>query len=344
MQNKELFKQYQSLRQKVSDEKGFSVIPIPDTNHKLGVSKEGYPKFFLMTSDTISNKPNTALNILTVEYNLTCTFVDDSENKQVRHYTVLTLRSVDETLQGDFIDLVVMMICRLPLVPSKKEIAIEVENLISIFSAMTCPPRKKIQGLWAELLVIEQSINPESLIAAWHSSPTAKYDFTLGRDKLEVKSTSSENRTHHFSLDQLIPSAHSNIVIASTIVRESGAGNGGISIEGLSDKICEQVDSVDARIRLATIIAETLGTDFARAKDVYFDYVEACDKLKFYDATDIPGVDKDAVQAGVTGVGFTSDLSGVPDVFEPKSHFSAQGSLLYKNLFSYSKHYDYGES
>lgn len=344
MQNKELFIQYQSLRRNVSEGKNFSVIPLAGTSHKLGVSKEGYPKFFLATNDTISNKPNTSLNILTVEYNLTCTLVDDLGNENICHYTVLTLRSVDDTLQEDFLDLVVMMISRLPLIPSKKEIAIEVENLISIFSSMTCPPRKKIQGLWSELLVIEQSINPETLISAWHSSPTAKYDFTLGKDKLEVKSTSSENRIHHFSLDQLIPSVHSNIVIASTIVRESGAGNGGISINGLSDKICERIDSVDAKIRLITIVAETLGTDYARAKDVYFDYVESCDKLKFYDAADVPGVDKDGVHVGVSCVGFKSDLTGAPDVFSPDSHFCVKESELYMNLFNNSKHYDYGES
>lgn len=71
----------------------------------------------------------------------------------------------------------IMMFDRMPEIPSKREIAIEVENLISIFSAMTCPPRKKIQGLWTELLVIEQSYKPEVLIKAWHESPTAKYDF-----------------------------------------------------------------------------------------------------------------------------------------------------------------------
>lgn len=38
-----------------------------------------------------------------------------------------------------------MMFGRMSEVPSKREIAIEVENLISIFSAMTCPPRKRFR-------------------------------------------------------------------------------------------------------------------------------------------------------------------------------------------------------
>ena len=64
-------------------------------------------------------------------------------------------------------------------------------------------------------------------IRSYYDSPAAKYDFTLGRDKIEVKSTSSEERIHHFSLDQLNPSPNSRLLIASVIVRESGQGNGG---------------------------------------------------------------------------------------------------------------------
>lgn len=132
--------------------------------HKVGVSGEGYPKFFICTNDTASSTKNTTLEILSVEYNLSCTFVDDNDSETPHLYTVITLRSLDMTLQSEFIDIVLMMLQRLPEMPSKREIAIEVENLISIFSAMSCPPRKQIQGLWAELLVIERSLVPETVI------------------------------------------------------------------------------------------------------------------------------------------------------------------------------------
>lgn len=333
MQNIDLFKQFKELVVENSDKKVFSVISVPNTDHKLGISKEGYPKFFICTNDTVSSTPNTTLDILSVEYNLSCTFVDEDGGKITHHYTVITLRSIDLTLQEDFIDIVLMMLARLTAIPSKREIAIEVENLISIFSAMTCPPRKKIQGLWAELLVIEQSYMPEVLINAWHENPSAKYDFTMGRDKLEVKSTSSETRVHHFSLDQLCPSTHSRVVIASTIVRESAQGNGGLSVRDLYDRICKRVDSVDARIHITKVIAETIGTDMHRLNEVFFDYIEACDTLKFYDSSEVPGVDKSGVHPGVTGVGFNSNLSGAIDIQAPDSTFQRTASPLYKSLY-----------
>ena len=198
---------------------------------------------------------------------------------------------------------------------------------------MTCPPRKKIQGLWTELLVIERSYMPEILIKAWHESPTAKYDFTMGRDKIEVKSTSGETRIHHFSLDQLYPSSNSRVLVASAIVRESAQGKDGLSVRDLYDKICNKINSVDARMHMMKVIAETIGTDMHRLNEVFFDYVEACDSLRYYNAKDVPGVDKNGVHPGVTGVGFNSDLSGVSDIQSDESDFKRGESPLYMSLY-----------
>ena len=333
MQNKELYEQFKTLVKDKADSKSFAVIPISNTNHNLGVSNEGYPKFFVCTNDAVSTTPNTTLDILTVEYNLACTFVDDNDVKASHHYTVITLRSTDRILQEDFFDIVLMIFSRMPEIPSKREIAIEVENIISIFSAMTCPPRKKIQGLWTELLVIERSYMPETLIKAWHESPIAKYDFTMGRDKVEVKSTSCDTRIHHFSLDQLNPSVHSRVLIASAIVRESAQGKDGLSVRDLYNKICNKVNSVDAQMHMMKVIAESIGSDIHRLNEVFFDYVEASDTLRFFDCKDIPGVDKTGVHPGVTSVGFNSDLSGAIDIQSLNSEFKRDDSPLYKSLF-----------
>lgn len=333
MQNKDLYSQFETLAKNTGESNKFAVIPILNTKHKIGVSKEGYPKFFICTNDAVSSTPNTTLDILSVEYNLSCTFIDDDDSEVSHNYTVITLRSSDRILQEDFFDIVIMMLGRMPDLPSKREIAIEVENLISIFSAMTCPPRKKIQGLWAELLVIERSYKPEILINAWHDSPTAKYDFTMGRDKIEVKSTSNDTRIHHFSLDQLHPSANSRIVIASVIVRESGQGNEGLSVRDLYEKICNRVNSTDVQMHMMKVIAETIGSDMHRLNEVFFDYVGACDTLRFFDSKDIPGVDKSGVHPGVTGVGFNSDLSGIIDIQTVGANFNRDESQLYLSLF-----------
>lgn len=334
MQNKEIFNQFKALSNMKDNDRCYEVIPIPNCLHKIGCSKEGYPKFFIATSGDIIQTKNTLLNILCVEYNLLCKYIDDDNHEVSEYYTVITLKSNEINLQEDFVDLVVMMLSRLPNMPTKKDISIEVENLISIFSAMVCPPRKKIQGLWAELLVIERSNSPEILVKAWHELPNSKYDFTMGGDKIEVKSTSSENRTHHFSLEQLSPSKHSNIVVASSIVRESAQCEGGLNISDLFDKICNRNISIDARIHIMKVIADTIGSDIHKMNTIYFDYIGASDSLKFYDANKIPGIDKTAVDSAVTSVGFISNLTGIEDIFSQNSDINIAESLLYKSLFN----------
>lgn len=313
MNNERVYEQLKLLKEKESPAEGFEVEDIEGTTHKLGVSKDKCPKFFICTSDAVATIPNQTLETLIIEYNTACTFIDDSGEKKF-HYSIITLLSSDDSLQKEFIDIMMMIISKLNDTPSKSEIAAEMEYLIAIFEAMHAAPKKKVQGLWAEMLVIDQSKNPDQLIKAWHSEPSSKYDFTMGRDKIEVKSTSSEERKHTFLLDQLNPTQNSRLLIASVTVRESGHGDDGLSIDELRDKICQRVESAEAQAHLFLVVAKTLGKDYRKARDLYFDYVEAADSLEFYDYHNIPKVAKEAVPKGVSGVKFVSDLTDIPDV------------------------------
>ncbi len=334
MPNDDIYRLFKKL--KPYDGKSYEVENLPGTEHKLGISVEGYPKFFLRTNDSGIQCSNTNLEILTVEYNLLCSFEDENSKEAQYNYTVLTLRSSDVILQENFIAIIELVVRRLPSIPARHDIAIEVENLKSIFSAAKRAPRKITQGLWAELLVISRSGDPEKLVEAWHSQPAAKFDFALGCSKLEVKSTSGDTRIHHFSLDQLCPSANSTILIASMVVRECARGNGGLSVEDLRDEIFKRLQSIDARLRLVEIIADTLGEKYGQARKLTFDYVGACDALRFYNAVDIPSINKEDIHAGVTNVGFDSNLTDVKDIASSGDASAYADNPLYNMFFSKS--------
>ena len=333
MQEKSIFQQFKSLNKGNTNKDSFDVISLPDLPHKLGVSSEGYPKFFVSTNNSVSSSQNIVREILSVEYSLPCSIVDDGNVKKTYNFSIITLRSSDVPLQAYFIDIFVMMLKKMPTEPSKRELSIEVENLITIFSALSKPPRQKLQGLLADLLVIERSLHPETLINAWHNSPAAKYDFTMGRDKIEVKSTSSEDRIHHFSLDQLNPSPNSRLLITSTILRESGQGSGGLSIRNLYDLIVAKVTNINAQLSLYSVMAETIGTDFQKIDNTFFDYVEVSDTLRFFYANYVPHIVKDQVPPLVTEVKFSSNLSSLIDISNEQSNFDCSSSPLYKSLF-----------
>jgi len=330
METRSLFNQFKELNR--SDGSRVNVIDIPSLPHKLGMTSEGFPVFFIVTNTTPFNAQNIEREMLSVQYDMPCTLISD-DDEQNNAYSIITLRASEVSLQSYFIEIFLMMLGKIPAIPSKRELAIEVENLISIFSALSKPPRKKVQGLWAELLVIERSLHPETLISAWHSQANAKYDFTMGRDKIEVKSTSGEERIHHFSLDQLNPSPNSRLLIASVIVRESAQGSGGMSVRDIYNKICTKVSANNARLRLYSIMAECIGSDLTKIDSIFFDYVEASDTLAFFDANQVPHVEKNSIQPFVSDVSFSSNLTHLIDISNQQSTFDRSNSPLFKSLF-----------
>lgn len=329
-----LYNQFKGLATSPEEGNAFNVVGLPGMGHKLGISTERFPTFFVKTSLEASSIPNITLELLSVQYNLPCKVVEESVEPQDDVFSIITLQSADENLQRYFIEIILMVLSKLPASPSCRELSYEVENIISIFTSLTETSHDKVQGLWTELLVIERSSHPDTLISAWHSSPDSKYDFTMGRDKIEVKSTAKENRIHRFSLDQLSPSANSNLLIASAFVRESGEGEHGLSIRDLYNCICSRVTGINTALKLYTVMAKTIGKDLRKLDSEFFDYTTACDTLLFYDARNIPRINKDHVPEFVTGVKFDSDLTHISDILSPDSDFDINGSTLYKSLIS----------
>lgn len=309
----------------------YQVISLPNLPHKLGSSEDGFPKFFIVSSGNCSLIHNLNAEILSVEYDMLCNIIKGDKEINSQPFTIITLRSDNEQLQKMFIDVFLMMLQMLPLKPTNIMIASKVESLLSIFSKLKRRPVHKLQGLWAELLLIEQSKDPVTVARAWHSQPESKYDFTMGKDKIEVKSTSSEQRIHRFALDQLNPSVNSRLLIASIIVRESAKDENGLSVYDLYDSISTKISDNEVRMHIYDVMTETLGSDFFSAQKKYFDYSEACDSLALYEHSDVPKIDKAYIPEFVADVKFSSNLSYLIDARE--KGFNRKDSTLYIALY-----------
>ena len=330
MENINLYKIFTDISDVANDGNHFKVTAITNTKHKIGKSDEGYPKFFVQCCDVNPHIHNSRAEVLSVEYNVDCSVIENEKETSDACFSIITLRSDDISLQRLFIEVFYLMIETLPDYPTNYDLSLKIEGLLSIFSALKRKPIHKIQGLWAELLVIERSKNPELMANAWHTIPAAKYDFTQGCDKIEVKSTSSEERIHKFSLDQLNPTESSNLLIASVIVRESAEDENGLSVMDLYDKICKRVSNIDARMHIYSVMVNTLGNEYDKAANVFFDYSQGKDSLQFFDYRDVPHIEKDDVPVFVTGVRFNSDLSHLKDAFS--KGYEYLNNQLYKIL------------
>lgn len=314
-----------------SSDKRYRVISLLDSPHKLGCSKEGFPIFFVVLADDNSIFHNLNAELLSVEYDILCSTIENDRICDDKRFTIISLRSDNMQWQKMFIDVFSMMLQTLSPKPTKKMIASKVESLLSIFAKLKRPPIHRIQGLWAELLTIEQSKDPSTVAAAWHTLPESKYDFTLGSDKIEVKSTSSENRLHRFSLDQLHPGESSRLLVCSVIVRESAKSASGLSVFDLYDRISQKIIQTEIRVHTYEVMLETLGNEFAAAQKQYFDYSQACDSLMLFDCRDIPKINKDDIPQHVSEVKFSSDLSHLTDI--RKKDFNREGSSLFNALY-----------
>ena len=192
--------------------------------------------------------------------------------------------------------------------PLLKELKIEIEKLINLFTKFSKPALKTIQGLWAELLIIEQSKNPDYLIKSWHNSTSDKYDFNDGNDKIEVKSTTKSRRIHNFSLEQLIPNAKSKLIISSILTIETGTGT---SVFDLVELIESKLKDQNLIYRINEIVASTLGKDFEKVFDIYFDYKFSVDSIQHYDSVDIPTINISSIPSNILNVRFDCDLTDV---------------------------------
>ena len=126
-----LYARFQALRNHTAEDGRFTVIPIDDLPHKLGVSQEGFPMLFVRTDSSTSSVQNIIREILSVEYNVSCLLIEDDGTEQEDAFSIITLRSLDAPLQSYFVEIFTMMLHKLQAVPSNRELSVEVENLIA---------------------------------------------------------------------------------------------------------------------------------------------------------------------------------------------------------------------
>lgn len=307
----------------------YTIANIPPSKaHKIGISKEGRPMFFIKSTIT-DRVPNVNLELMSVQFNELCRLKKNNAPNNIieSYYTVITLKTELPDYVSYFLDIVCVVLEKIGEAPSQQVLLAEIQRLIDLFRRFSAPPLKTIQGLWAELFVIDRATDPSYLVKSWHTSATDTFDFNDGTDKIEVKSTSKNNRIHHFSHNQLEPNKGSNIVIASNQVVQSGMGK---TIHDLRESIESKLNAPDLRFKLVDVITKTLGTDFDKAYECYFDYTLACDTYRIFDINDIPSLRGCNIPEEIDNIHYDCDLSSAKSVDAP--YVTYPSSKLFKDL------------
>jgi hypothetical protein len=322
----QLYNLYQKTLKSEIDDNSFRALSMEFLPHRVGCSNEGFPMLFIECCDK-DHLSDIKLSMFRVLFNRKCSLADiDNKNVAEKDYSIIQMVSDDQDLIKYFFQVITIVLKRIPINPKVKTLKEEISKVIEIF---TVPPKfskEVVRGLWAELLVIERSSNPEYLVRAWHEEPEDRYDFNDSIDKIEVKSTSGDQRSHLFSLEQLNPNDSSNLIIASVFVNPSGIGK---NIFDLMDMISPRLKDTDCSLKLSEIVLKTIGLHLEECRNLHFDYNFASDTLTYYDSKVIPSIDKNSIPSTVSAVHFRSDMSDVPSI--SVTGFD-ENSILFKSL------------
>lgn len=325
MNKTELIQKFLDLKTRPHTEDGFNAVVISDdSSHRLGISPEGYPIFFIdcSTRDRVSD---INLKLFKVLFNRQCTISDTNSDISLDGvFSIIQLNSLNPDFQKYFLEVVYLLLLRLDNKPSVGVLKAEVSKLLSIFTSVKSISKEVVRGLWAELIVIKLSSNPSYLIRSWHVVPEDKFDFNDGNDKIEVKSTNSSKREHTFAIEQLNPNPGSKLLIASMFVSQTGVGK---NVFDIIDEISLRITDVDVLFKLREETTQTIGANVEEVAKMFFDESASTDSLQFFDFASIPAIRLADVPSGVSSVHFRSDLTEVL----PIEHFD-QDSTLFNSL------------
>lgn len=285
-----------------------AAVVSPYERYRLGKDSKGAPALLIKldSSQGRNSPPPIRLQHLFVAHGLECE-VHHRQSVESGTFTVISCVDADRPMETYFLRVLQTLLPILGDNPSPMIINNAVDQLVELFQALRNPPRKTAQGLWAELLIIAEARNAGALVDAWHLMPDDLFDFNRGQYRVEVKSTSGQMRTHHFSLAQLLPPSGTELVVASVLVNRAGAG---ATIADLVEGIATKLASAPQRVlRLYQVVASTLGDSWHQSTLEMFDRQAACQHLAFFDVSQIPMISPE-LPKGISNVHFTADLTG----------------------------------
>jgi hypothetical protein len=305
---------FDTLSAPENDSKVFNAIPIPEyPNFRIAIDYEGNAVLLLSVSKRIKDLSlkNFRLKYLQLEQNLECKIYENDSFK-LQIFTVVTFRCSDRNLQGYFLRISETLVKAIGQCPTQQQVIDSLKKFVEVFKALSDSPTNTVNGLWAELFLVENSSNPKVLINYWHNLPEEKFDFNAGIERIEVKSSSNFERKHIFSAEQLNPPSDTQVLIASIFLKQHSSGT---NIQKLIENISEKVDyDYEITDKLNTIVFRTLGSSLEHSIGIKFDYEIARQSLQFYRHQDIDKIEKIHIPENVSEVKYKSDLTNLRSI------------------------------
>lgn len=306
-----LIELYDTLFIPENGSKVFNAISIPEyPEFRIAVDTEGNAVLLLSVTNRIKDVSlkNFRLKYLQLEQNIECK-ISENETSRFQTFTVITFRSTDRNLQEYFLRISETLIHTIGKSPTQQQVIDSLRKFVEVFKVLTDTPTNTVNGLWAELFVIDNSKAPSTLLDYWHNIPEEKFDFNTGIERIEVKSNSTFERKHVFTSEQLNPPIDTQVLIASIFTKQVNSGK---SIQDLVDSIINKINNdIYLTDKLNSLVCKTLGNSLEYSLSVKFDYEIAKQSLQFYKHQDITKIEKVNIPDNISEVHYKSDLTNI---------------------------------
>ncbi|MFC3449527.1 PD-(D/E)XK motif protein [Amycolatopsis speibonae] len=133
------------------------------------------------------------------------------------------------------------------------------DRMSSLLRTPDSLPREREIGLFGELLVLGgliERLGASTAVESWCGSQNEEHDFGLPDFDVEVKTTTSESRTHWIeSLTQLVPKVGRSLWLVSHQLTTAGVG-AGLSLPDLVEAVSTQIDPGYDQDRFANALSQ----------------------------------------------------------------------------------------
>lgn len=289
----------------------YTVMPVPGhESYLVGRDSDARACLLVATGDRTGRlHPPIRLESLDVQFELRCHLRREGEPERQGTFTVIRCRALDKETVRYFLSVCETILRMIGDNPTRSQVAAAVNRLAAIFQKLQKPPARPVNGLFGELYILWRSGNPVRALTAWRADDTARFDFSDGDVRLDVKATGGRLRIHTFSYEQCNPPAGTIAVVASLHVEQAA---GGMAVRSVIDEIAARIAAhPDLVLKLHEVVAVTLGASLNEALTLRFDLRLAESSLKFFSLEEVPAI-RGPLPAGISDVHFRSDLSALP--------------------------------
>jgi Putative PD-(D/E)XK family member, (DUF4420) len=306
----DLFSQFIGLDPALGEDTFNAVSAHPVRGDFLGKSQNGSPVFLIADDGGPIYRPEIRHQHLRISFGMSCRLCINGQ-ELTNQFAVIRFDGDSVELHEVFVRCVNAVMLNLPSSADTYEIENRVSRLLSLFQGLSTPSGREISGLWAELFCIRYSLNVEQTLSRWHSENFETYDFSWPGNRVEVKSTTTPQRVHEFSLEQLVVPSNSDGKVISMMLRTS---NDGIGVMGMARAIeADLQGNVELREKLWSQVLQALGQNFSDALDRRFDADFALLNFAAIPMRKIPSVQRPS-DPRISTIRFRVDLSDLKNL------------------------------